>query len=233
MASVDEHYAAYRPEDSVLGAIRVEGHAPENRLAPDDLGTLDHYHTGRRRATLELLELVPIRAEDRVLDLGTGLGGPARLLASARGWCVVCLAHSADYCAGARLLNRLTVLDDRIAVQEGSALNLPFPASSFDVVWMQNVGINIEDKPRHYAEIHRVLTPGGRFAFQEIAAGDAGAPYFPAPWATDPADSFLVPVACLRSNLEESGFVAELFEDTSDVELSQPPAGTAQGPLTL
>lgn len=233
MADLEHHYSVRDLEERILAAIRAAGLDPERGLAPEDLGALDHFHTGGRRATLDLLELVPIRAEDRILDLGAGLGGPARLLASSRGCQVVCLDQSPDYCSAARLLNRLTGLEGRVEVHEGSALDLPFPDASFDVVWMQNLGMNIADKRRLYAEVHRVLKPGGRFAFQEVAAGETGEPYFPLPWASDPGDNFLVPAAVLRTDLEASGFVAQVFEDTSEAELSRPSAGAAAGPLTL
>ena len=134
------------------------------------------------------------------------------------------------------LLNRLTSLDDRIEVHQGSALDLPFPDDSFDAVWMQNVGMNIADKRRLYAEICRVLKPGGRYAFQEMAAGKVATSYFPLPWATDPADSFLVSAEEMRSVLDETGLIAELFEDTSDVHLSRTAANAtpaASGQLGL
>jgi ubiquinone/menaquinone biosynthesis C-methylase UbiE len=140
---------------------------------------------------------------------------------------------SPDYCTGAALLNRLTGLDERIEVHRGSALDLPFPDDSFDVVWMQNVGMNIADKRKLYGEICRVLKPGGRFAFQEMAAGNAATSYFPLPWATDPADSFLVPPDETCSILGESGFIVEHFEDTSDTHLSRTAADAAPSSLTL
>jgi SAM-dependent methyltransferase len=126
---------------------------------------------------------------------------------------------SADYCAGAALLNRLTGLESQISVIQGSALDLCFPDRSFDVVWIQNVGMNISDKRKLYAEIARVLKPGGRYAFQEMAAGEASASHFPLPWATDPADNFLVSVEEMRSLLAASGLVVELLDDTSDTHL--------------
>ena len=221
MAGLEAHYSARDIEARILAAIRAAGLNPEQRLSPEELGALDHFHTGGLRASLELLELVQIRAEDRVLDIGAGLAGPARLLASARGCRVDCLELSPDYCAGAALLNRLTGLDDRIEVHKGSALDLLFPDDSFDVVWMQNVGMNIADKRKLYDEVHRVLKPGGRFAFQEIAAGRVAPLYLPLPWATDPADSFLASAEEMRSLLGGCGFIAELFEDTSDTHLSR------------
>lgn len=120
---------------------------------------------------------------------------------------------------GARLLNRLTGLEDRIEVHPGSALELPFPNDAFDVVWMQHVGMNIEDKRRLYAETGRVLKPCGRYAFQEMAAGNAPTSCYPLPWATDPTENFLASVQGMGALLHASGFVAERLEDTSDVHL--------------
>lgn len=220
MAGLVEHYSARDIEARILAAIRAAGLNPEQRLSPEELGALDHFHTGGLRASRELVKLAQIRADDRVLDIGAGLAGPARLLASAFGCRVDCIDMSPDFCAGAALLNRLTGLEDRIGVHEGSALDLPFPDDSFDVVWMQNVGMNIPDKRKLYGEIYRVLKPGGRFAFQEMAAGKVATSYFPLPWATDPADNFLVSVEEMGSLLAASGFAAELLEDTSDAHLS-------------
>lgn len=236
MAGLEAHYSARDIEARILAALRAAGLNPEQRRSPEELGALDHFHTGGLRASRELLELARIRAEDRVLDIGAGLAGPARLLASVVGCRVDCLEMSPDYCAGAALLNRLTGLEDRIEVHEGSALDMPFPDHSFDVVWMQNVGMNIADKRKLYAEIYRVLKPGGRFAFQEMTAGKAPTSYFPLPWATDPADNFLVSADEMRSVLGEMGFVTELLEDTSDVHLSRTTANAtpaAPGQLGL
>ena len=233
MPGLEAHYAARDIEGRILAALRAAGLNPEQRLSPEALGALDHFHTGGLRASRELLELARIRADDRVLDIGAGLAGPARLLVSALGCRVDCLDMSPDYCAGAALLNRLTGLDDRIDVHEGSALDLPFADDSFDVVWMQNVGMNIADKRKLYDEICRVLKPGGRFAFQEMAAGNTATSYFPLPWATDPADSFLVPADETCSVLGESGFIVEHFEDTSEAHLRRTAADAAPSPLTL
>ena len=233
MVSLERHYSARDIEVRILTALRAAGLNPENRLSPEELGALDHFHTGGFQASCELLELAQIRAEDRVLDIGAGLAGPARLLASALGCRVDCLELSPDYCAGAALLNRLTGLEDRIGVHQGSALDMPFSDDSFDAVWMQNVGMNIADKRKLYTEICRVLKPGGRFAFQEMVAGKTATSYFPLPWATDPADSCLVSAEEMCSVLGESGFIAELFEDTSDAHLNRAAANAAPSQLSL
>lgn len=236
MPGLDIHYSARDIEARILTGIRAAGLNPERRLSAEELGALDHFHTGGLRASRELLELARIRAEDRVLDIGAGLAGSARLLASTVRCHVDCIEMSPDYCAGARLLNRLTGLEDRIKVHRGSALDLPFADDSFDVAWMQNVGMNIADKHKLYAEIFRVLKPGGRYIFQEMAAGRMATSHFPLPWATDPDESFLVTAAEMRSLLDGCGFTAELFEDTSDVHLSRTSANAvpaAPGQLGL
>jgi len=221
MSGLQAHYSASDIEERLLAGIRAAGLDPGQRLSPAQLGALDHFHTGGLRASRELLEVAQISAEDRVLDIGAGLGGSARMLAAETGCSVECVELSADYCVGAALLNRLTGLEHRIGVVQGSALDLHYPDRSFDVVWMQNVGMNIADKRKLYEEIARVLKPGGRYAFQEMAAGDVATSHFPLPWATDPADSLLISGAEMCALLGECGFTRELFEDTSDAHLSR------------
>jgi SAM-dependent methyltransferase len=238
MATLDAHYSVGDIEARILAALRAAGLDPERRLTPEELGALDHFHTGGYRSSLRLLELSKIKAGDRVLDIGAGLAGPARMLAASPGCHVDCIELSPDYCAGAALLNRLTGLEDNVVMYEASALDMPFADNIYDAVWMQNVGMNIEDKKSLYAEIHRVLKPGGVFAFQEMNAGDTATSYFPLPWATEPADNFLVSTEEMHALLGETGFVAEYFEDASESTLSAAagnatPATTAQAPLSL
>jgi sarcosine/dimethylglycine N-methyltransferase len=238
MASLEEHYSARDIEARILAAVRAAGLNPEQPLSPQELGAFDHFHTGGLPASLVLQELAQIRTEDRVLDIGAGLAGPARMLASSSGCRVDCIDLSADYCAGAILLNRLTGLDDRIEVHKASVLDLPFPNGTFDAVWMQNVGMNIADKRKLYEEICRVLKPGGRFAFQEMTSGKTATCYFPLPWATDPTDNFLISAEEMQSVLGESGFITEYFEDASDTQLGNAtvngtPVITAQVELSM
>jgi sarcosine/dimethylglycine N-methyltransferase len=237
MATSGTHYAVRDIETRILGALRTAGLDPAQRLAPEQLAGLDHFHTGGLGASRVLQELAQVRAEDRVLDLGAGLAGPARMLAAAIGCRVDCIEPSADYRAGAALLNRLTGLGDVVVLHEGSALQLPFLDASFDVAWMQNVGMNIEDKQKLYREVRRVLKTGGRFAFQEMIAGTTSASYFPLPWATDATENFLIPADAMRSLLGECGFAADYFEDVSTMPAgggaSAPAPAPPQVPLSL
>jgi len=233
VASLEDHYSASDIESRILSAIRAAGMNTELRLSPHELGALDHFHTGGLRATRELMDLARIQQHERVLDIGSGLGGSARLLAGETGCRVDCIELTTDFCVGAKLLNRLTGLEDRIEIHQGSALELPFPDNTFDVVWMQNVGMNIADKRRLYGEISRVLVKGGRFAFQEMAAGTVATTYFPLPWASVPADSYLISGEAMQSLLGQCGLRTEQFEDTSDVHLSRTTPDSTPTALTL
>jgi len=226
MKSLEEHYSVSDIETRILDALSTAGLNTEQLLSPQQLASLDHFHTGGFPSSLRLQEMANIQAEDRVLDLGAGLAGPARMLAASPGCRVDCVDLSPDYCVGAKLLNRLTGLEDKISVHVGSALDLPFPDSSFDVVWMQNVGMNIENKNKFYSEINRVLKSGGRFAFQEMAAGDAGISKFPLPWATESSDNFLISADEMHSILDETGFDVEVFEDASHTQLGSTPSSS-------
>jgi len=236
MSSLLAHYSADDIEARIIAGLRNAGLNPEQRLDPAKIAALDHFHTGGLQSSIELLEIADIGVEDYVLDVGAGLAGCARLMASMKGCRVDCIELSPDYCSGASLLNRLTGLEDLIAVHQGSALALPFADATFDVVWMQNVGMNIEDKRGLYREIHRVLKPGGRYAMQEIAAGKLPTAYYPLPWATIPEDNHLATIDEMRSLLSGIGFDQELFEDISAHDFSTnvsnaTPAG--QGELGL
>jgi SAM-dependent methyltransferase len=237
MTGLHAHYSANDIEARILAAIRAAGLDPDKRLSPVELAALDHFHTGGFRASLVLRDLAKIRREDRILDIGAGLAGPARMLAASPGCQVECIDLSPGYFVAASLLNRITGLEERIGVHVGSALDMPFASQSFDVAWMQNVGMNIADKRKLYEETCRVLKPGGRFAFQEMVAGKTAATYFPLPWATDPADNALVTAGEMSAMLSEVGFEADYFADVSEDPLPPPadgtPEGVAQAPLSL
>ena len=180
--------------------LRANGKDPA-ALTIEDLAPIDQLHARGSEATLELARLAGITAGMRVLDVGGGLGGPARTLASAFGCSVEVLDLTEEFCRAGEMLTARTGLADLVCFRQGNALKMPYPGAGFDVAWTQHSSMNIADKERLYAEIQRVLRPGGRLALHEILAGPVSPIHFPVPWARDPDLSHLRPLrSCAPSS---------------------------------
>jgi SAM-dependent methyltransferase len=224
---IDRHYGRGGLLERLLGALREAGKDVE-RLTIDDLASIDEFHSRRRAATVELAKLLAPAPRDRVIDIGSGLGGPARYLARTCGCRVSGVDLTAEFVAVATELTRRTGLSGEVDFRRGSALDLPFPDASFELAWTQNVAMNIADRPRFYGEIHRVLKPGGRLALQDVAQGPGGDVHFPVPWADTPALSFLRGADETRTLLEVAGFTVLRWDDNSAVALAEAEAERAR-----
>ncbi len=205
------HYAATGVLQRIRAALAALG--PEDRpLTVRELGAMDQFHTRGHAATAELAELAGIGPADRVLDLGCGIGGPARLIAERRGCRVTGVDLSEGFVEAARYLSLRTGQQDRVQFHAGSALALDLADASFDVVLLQHVAMNIAERDRLYREIRRLLAPGGRFATYDVVRG-AGEPLYPAPWAREARDSFLLDAQATREAVEAAGLRVRVWRD--------------------
>src|SRR5574340_367935 len=202
--SIERHYTRGAILDTVLQALAASG-KDVRRLSPADLAPVDEFHIRGREATIELAERAGLEPGMDVLDVGCGLGGSVRYLAAERGCRATGVDLTAEYVHAATALAERVGLAGRVSFRQASALDLPFPARSFDAVWTEHAQMNIADKRRFYAEIARVLRPGGRLAFHDVFQGEQVAVY-PLPWAEDASMSFLVPAASARKILSDLGF---------------------------
>ena len=210
--NVEGNYSRGGLQQAVLEAIVAAGFDPDN-LDPDALAPAEEFHTFGRAGTVALAEAAAITAADRVIDVGSGLGGPARYLARARGCDVVGVDLTEELCEVAADLTRRVGLADRVEIKQGDALSLPVPDESFDVAWTQHVSMNISDKAGFYAEMRRVLRPGGRLAFFDLLSGPNQPIHFPVPWAEDAESSALATQSETRDLLAQAGFEIRLWED--------------------
>jgi SAM-dependent methyltransferase len=216
--AVETHYTRHDLGEAILEALRAAGKDIDH-LTPDDLAPVDEFYGGQRPATVRLAELVGFAGTERVLDVGSGLGGPSRYLAWHYGCRVSGVDLTAEFVRVAEMLTRLTGFVGRVDYRQGDALDLPFESESFDVVWSQNAAMNIADRDRLYSEMHRVLRRGGNLALQEVAAGPGGPPHYPVAWAREPSISFLFSPEATREKLEEAGFRVLVWQDTTEPSL--------------
>jgi len=211
-AAVAEHYGSAGIAERVLAALR-EAKGADAPVTPDNLAPFDHFHGRGVIATREIAEQLALQPGERVLDIGSGIGGPARWFAAIYGVHVTGVDLTPEFCAAAETLNAATGLTDRVRIIQGSALDLPVPDSAFDAAYSQNVIMNIADKKQFYREAFRALRPGGRLALSNLCVGPAGEPYFPAPWATTRETSFLATPDEMRADLVAAGFQIVEFRD--------------------
>src|SRR6516162_7691875 len=211
---VRDHYRATGLTERLKTALTAFG-ADEQRLTPQQLAALDQFHTRGLAATVELAKLAGINADMSVLDVGSGVGGPARLLAETYGCRVTGVDLSEPFVDAARYLTMRTGQSGQVAFETGDALNLPFDDGRFDAAFLQHVAMNIADRARLYREIRRVLKGGGKFATYDVVLRD-GEPHFPVPWARTPATSFLKTAGATREAIESAGFCALVWQDDTE-----------------
>jgi sarcosine/dimethylglycine N-methyltransferase len=211
---VRDHYRATGLTGRLKIAFGVFG--PEDHLlTSQQLASLDQFHTRGLTATAELAELAGITADMSVLDVGSGVGGPARFLAATYGCRVTGVDLSEPFVEAARYLTGRTGQGGLVSFRAGSALALPFDDGCFDAVLLQHVAMNIADRARLYGELRRVLRPGGRFATYDVVQ-ISGEPEYAVPWARTSATSFLLTAGATREAIETAGFRIVAWRDDTE-----------------
>lgn len=197
----------------ILAALRAAG-KPTDALTLQDLAPVDHYHARGLAATADLADRLPIRPEHHILDIGCGLGGPARYLADRFGCKVSGIDITPPFVQAAERLTALVGMTGQVAFRLGDGQGLPHGNAEFDGAISQHVTMNVADRPRFFAEAFRVLKPGGFFAMTEHGLGPAGAVHFPVPWSLDGSFSHLARPAETVELLRRAGFADIVVEET-------------------
>lgn len=224
-SSIEAHYESEDTLSRIESQLRAQGIDPDHPTL-ESLARFDNFHSRGLAATFDLIALADFPANPRVLDVGGGIGGAARRLASQTGASVTVLDLTPGFVEVGRKLTERVGLSSQIEFELGDGTHIPYPAASFDGVWTQHSTMNIQNKSALYSEIHRVLKPTGRLAMHEVIGGNGETVDYPMPWASSSSFSFLLPTEELRTLIIESGFCQLAWEDETqktldDLETSQ------------
>jgi SAM-dependent methyltransferase len=206
--AVAAHYTRPQLEETILGAMKRAG-IDTQKLTATDLAPMDEFHVGGLESTKAFVEFMGFKPGMRVLDVGCGIGGPARYFASEHGVRVTGIDLTDEFVRTAAALTRLVHLEHTATFEQGSALAMPFAAESFDAAYMFHVGMNIADKNALFQDVARVLKPGAKFSIFDLLRVNDEPILYPVPWAQSGETSFVVKLEGYRKALEMTGFEVE------------------------
>ena len=201
--------------DTALRDARLLNQTLDHRL----ISAIDQFHIGGLRATMDMIRLANFMPEDLVLDIGCGIGGPSRTIASECNCKVTGVDLHLDYCKAARSISKSLGLGEQTHFIQANALNLPFEDRSYDAVWAQHITMNISNKNALWREFYRVLKPDGKLFMYEVTCNsdDKEKIKYPTPWASKSEDSFLENIHNYKESLNKSGFFIEQLQDVSSI----------------
>jgi len=199
-----------------LNAALADDSVDPSRPQIDTLAPYDQFHGRGLEATQEIAAMLKVAPTDHLLDVGSGIGGPARYMAHRFGCRVTGIDLTAEYCEVARHLTRLLAMESQVEFELGDALAMPFADATFDGAYSMNVSMNIADKAALYGEVRRVLKPGSWLMLSELAKGPGAPLDYPTPWAATASTSFLATPEETRNGLEAAGFEIVQFRETTE-----------------
>jgi SAM-dependent methyltransferase len=214
-SEISSHYSRGNLLSRLKAALAHDGMDPDNPTA-EALAPYDQFHGRGLDATLDIARIVSAQAGDHILDIGSGIGGPARYFASRFGCKVSGIDLTPEFCEVARHLTRVLGLENRVTFEAGDALAMPFADASFDGAYSMNVSMNIADKGGLYREVNRVLKPGAWLVLSEVAKGTGGELDYPTPWAASARTSFLVTPEETRALLLAAGIEVVSLRSSAD-----------------
>ena len=182
-------------------------------LTQPQLDGIDQFHAGGADAVDRILPTLRLSPAMIALDVGSGLGGPARQVARSTGCTVVGVDIAPSYVDTAAALTRAAALGDQVEFLCTDLSNLE--RSDFDAAYTIHVQMNVADKLAFFTAIASRLRLGARLAIFEVCRTGRQDPELPLPWSIDGTDNFLVTPDNLLGSIEDSGFdTVEWVDDT-------------------
>ena len=188
--TLESHYGSDGIVDRIVDALDEAG-TDASSLTPDSFAGADEFHIGGRKGSEIVADLLNIEGGRKIIDLGCGIGGPARFLARTKGVHVTGIDLTPEFVEAASALTQLVGMSDQVDFHVGSATSIPFGDDSFDAATMIHVGMNIAEKAVMMSEMARVTRAGGTVLIYDVMRVGSGALTYPMPWSSTPEFSFL------------------------------------------
>ena len=222
MTAIETRVADHYSNGALQAAIEAgwaKLRAQSDAAPVDQLAGVDEFHIGGRAATEMVCERMALAHGLKVLDVGCGLGGAARFMAAHYGVDVEGVDLTPEYVEVGNALTQAVGLGEKVRLARASALDLPQDDARFDRASMFHVGMNIEDKDALFAELSRVLKPGGLLAVYDVMRVGEQALAFPVAWAQDESTSFVATVAAYQAAIEGAGLSVTASEAKKELGL--------------
>ncbi len=213
--SISDHWGRGNVYARILEAMELAGINSESATM-EDLAPVDHFHARGFPATVELADDLPIKAGDWLVDIGCGIGGPARYLAKRFRCHVDGIDITRPFVEAGNKLSSLVGMDEMVECRHGDGQQLPYSSEAFDGGYAQHVTMNVPDRDAFFGEAFRVLKPGAFFALTEHGLGEEGEPHHPVPWSEDGNGAYLMRPSDTVAALERSGFSRIEVSDTGE-----------------
>lgn len=211
--AISDHWGKGDVFGRILEAMERAGIDPET-VTIEELTPVDHFPARGFPATVELADALPIKQGDRLVDIGCGIGGPARYLAKRFRCHVDGLDITAPFVEAGNKLSELVGMEGMVVFRHGDGQKLPYSSETFDGGYTQHVTMNVPNRDLFFGEAFRVLKPGAFFALTEHGLGDVSEPHHAVPWSEDGYGAYLMRPADTVACLERAGFVDVVVTDT-------------------
>jgi len=217
--SVAQHYGNDGIVSRIISALKEAGF-DINNLEPDVFAGADEFHIGGRKGSEFVAKALDLKSGQRLLDIGSGIGGPARFIANTLGVIVEGIDLTPEFVEAAVEITEMVGMAEQVSFQTGSATSIPFDDDTFDASTMLHVGMNIPDKGLLFSEMARVTKPDGSIVVYDVMRTGEDDLVFPMPWSSSPEYSFVDTVDAYVKAAENAGLELLTVDDHTEMAVS-------------
>ena len=214
--SVAQHYGNDGIVSRIVSALADAGF-DTNDLEPNVFAGADEFHIGGRKGSEYVAKALDLESGQRLLDIGSGIGGPARFIANTLDVTVEGIDLTPEFVEAAVEITEMVGMTEQVSFEVGSATSIPFEDDTFDASTMLHVGMNISDKELLFREMARVTKPDGSIVVYDVMRTGEDDLVFPMPWSSTSEYSFVDTVNAYVKAAESAGLELLTVDDHAEM----------------